>query len=267
MYESNEIREYLLGRLTEAEAAAFEERLFANDDLLRAVAEEQDELIDDYLSAGLSAEDENIVRAQVAGSSTLQEKVEMHRRLLRALQHRPAAFEKTPSVAKWRWVWVGAVATAIAVGGVLFQRPKRTENQVATIAASAPAPRQGPTANVADSVFFLSSGVTRGTKSMPLLRIPAGAKSIELQVELPLSAETTRQWQLVDVDGREPGPASVGETKHIGAEFYVPVRLPAEALPDGDHSLRLRALPAGAPVIVRSFAVLRASRASSPQKP
>jgi anti-sigma factor RsiW len=252
--ESNQIREYLLGSLPDAASEEFETHLFASDELLREVAEEQDALIDDYLSGDLSAEQQRSFRARVEQSSTLAHQVALHRRMLRALERQPAR-----SYAMRPWLWAGAVGAAIAavVFGFFPHRTQPAEVRIATVAHDAPLPRRNAPEAKPDAVFFLSSGVTRGANSLPLLKIPATATLIELQVELPADSETLRQWQLTDLDGRMPAPVAVSETKHVGAEYYVAVRLTAEALPNGDHALRLRGMPTGSPVLMRSFRVLR----------
>ena len=260
MSDSNEARDYLLGRLPPLEAEDFEERFFTTDHALHTLAEEQEALIDSYVAGDLSAEDEVIFRAQVERSSTLKNKVELHRRLVRALERQSPVLLETRHVIPRRLLWLAVASLGIATAtGIFFlQRSRPTPAQVATIAQPSPAPpRQDPDPTPVDAVFFLSAKVTRGANSLPVLKMPTSAKLIEVQVELPVSAENIQQWEIEDVDGRMPKLATVSATQTAGGTFYVVVRMPAEDLVDGIHSIRLKATPNGTHVIRRDFRVHR----------
>src|SRR6266571_6673550 len=57
VYDEGHLRRYLLGRLNEEEQQAIEEALLADDELFDLLASAEDELIDDYVSGALSAEE------------------------------------------------------------------------------------------------------------------------------------------------------------------------------------------------------------------
>ncbi len=265
--DSNEVRDYLLGKLPGEAADRFEERLFTSDELLRAAGEQQNELIDDYLSGNLNAQEDAVFRTQMERSTTLRNKVEVHHTLLHALERRTEGSNQTRLVSRRGWIWFAVACLLLAVtGGVLRQRSKPTEVQVAQVGTPSPPLQHTSPVTSPDAVFFLSGSVTRGLNALPLLKIPANAKLVELQVGLPISEEAVKQWKLVNLDGRSPALATKYETRHAGAEVYVPVELPAHTLPDGDHTLRLQA-DAGEALVLRQFRVRRIASPSAHQHP
>ncbi len=253
----NESRDYLLGKLPVAAAEDFEDRFFASEDLLREVEQEQHALVEHYLSGTLSAPDERLFRDRIERSTTLQNKVEVHRTLLRALERRAHPNLEVPLLPRKSrsWAWLAAACVALfAVLVALFLHhatPKKLPSaQAATelpaqpsasLAAKIPTP---PTPAAAPSplpaTFFLSAAVARGVNATPVLKIPAGTSLIELQVELPVSAASIPQWKLLDLDGTPPSTPTTGLTRHAGGDAYVPIHLPPQALPTGNHTIRLQ---------------------------
>ena len=250
--EPNPTRDYLLGKLAEDAAQTFEDGFFASESLLRSVDQEQHALIEEYLSGSLPAADAAAFRTRIDRSTTLQNKVEVHRTLLRALERQahPAAKTPPPLTRPWLWLAAAGLAIAAALGSLLLHHGRPTQPQLAQAVAPTPAPTKP------DAVFFLSAGVTRGPNSEPVLQVPATANLIELQVELPVSASTIPQWTLLDLDGKAPIAQLTSQTKQAAGDTYVPIQLPAASLSAGPHTLRLQPTPGGI-ILTRHFLVHR----------
>ena len=155
--DSNEVRDYLLGKLPGEAAERFEERLFADDEVLRSAGEQQDALIDEFLSGDLNAQDEAVFRAQVERSTTLQNRVETHRTLLRALERRAEGSHRGTFSTEHGWVWLLAACLVVAAvaAGVLRQQAKSAQTELAL--SSQPSSLVRPASPPSRSGFHLLS--------------------------------------------------------------------------------------------------------------
>lgn len=72
---------YLLGKLSDSEAARLEERYFAEDSVFQEIETAEDELVDAYVRGSLSPEDRQRFEAKVLDSERLAERVEFARLL------------------------------------------------------------------------------------------------------------------------------------------------------------------------------------------
>lgn len=114
---------YLLGKLSDSEAARLEERYFADDAVFDDIEIAEDELIDAYVRDQLSAEDRKQFELKLLSSKRIAERVEFARLLSTSGFALPADDE--PEKAGW-WAslfnasWVPNSAVSGALAGVLL---------------------------------------------------------------------------------------------------------------------------------------------------
>jgi hypothetical protein len=116
---------YLLGKLSDSEAALLEERYFAEDDVFDEIETAEDELVDAYVRGSLSAEDRKRFEDKVSPSARLAERVEFAR-LLSKVPSPSQPIQQSAEESWWQrlfivsWVPNAAVSTAVAVGLLLI---------------------------------------------------------------------------------------------------------------------------------------------------
>jgi hypothetical protein len=121
--------QFLLGNLTEEERIAFEDRLFADDELFDRVQMAEADLVDGYVRGQLSPRDRERLEAGLLATPAGRDKLAFARALdarLHAVrpERRPAV--ATEPVSMWAWVvarrgWLaGAAAAAIAIAAVVY---------------------------------------------------------------------------------------------------------------------------------------------------
>jgi anti-sigma factor RsiW len=111
-HNSDLIRDYLLGALAEAEAHRFEERYFEDESLFAEMQEIEDELIDDYASGALTAEQRTLFEKYFLDSSERREKLE----LARAMTTRAIAWKQEREAKQSATTVIGPAATTNADG-------------------------------------------------------------------------------------------------------------------------------------------------------
>jgi hypothetical protein len=79
--ESTRFRNYLLGRLTDAEAAALEEEYFRDEHGVDHLTAVEDELIDEHLAGGLSRDDRRRFESVYLATSRHRRRAEIVRQL------------------------------------------------------------------------------------------------------------------------------------------------------------------------------------------
>lgn len=157
------IVDYLLGRLSESELERFERRYLTNEDLFNELQEVEEELIDDYASGALTAEQRVSFEKYFLRSSERREKLAF----ATAMSERAVAWQsgtllstdkpardatsvEVPdsnsklhlmfwkgSVPAWRqWVAVAAAVVLAVVSGVLWLRNREIQRQLMTTDAN-----------------------------------------------------------------------------------------------------------------------------------
>jgi hypothetical protein len=115
--------QYLLGKLSDSEAALLEEKYFADDSVFDNIEIAEDELIDAYVRNRLSAEDRKQFETKLLGSERIAERVEFARLLSKSGFSRPVNDESS-KVSWWRGLFDFSLtpnpAMSGAVAGVAF---------------------------------------------------------------------------------------------------------------------------------------------------
>ena len=239
---------YLLGALPAAEQEVLEERLFSDRDLYEELEAVTDDLMHDYLSGHLTADERQRFEANVLAWPWQRERLE----LVRAMVAKVRRGETAPRVSRVpSWLAQAAVLAAFASALVLL-RP-RPPAPVPTAGAT-PAP--SPTAR----------------REPPLVRLAEPTATAD--VVLPAAADSVR----FEVVAREMHPSYEAVVRTLqGAELWrlrgleieregAPVRfsVPAAILAVGEYVLSLegerfrRDDPAAKPVVTCTLRVRRA---------
>jgi len=208
-------RAYLLGAATDPEVEALEAGLFADEAALDAVAEAEDELIDDFLAGRLSGDEQSRFERHYLASAIHRRRVDVTRELRRRASARPTLLLRRRATR-----FVLALAAAI-VGMVTWFALRPDGGRVASLLVPPPA--------------------VRGQGDLPSIELDAKTRQLELRLERGETAlRPPLRATIATVDGVERwrGPALApagGEAATLAA--IVPV--PASVLPSGDYVVAL----------------------------
>jgi hypothetical protein len=250
------MRQYLLG-LDTAGLEDFENRMFADDALYLALQEEQDALIDDFLSEQLTTDEDRRFREQCDLSPTLRHKVAEFRDLRSALEKRRAAAHSKAAAQFPRWLWWLTPAVACVCLLCVFLILHRGRGAVTPQQAQSTKQETKPNVPTqAAAVFFIPYGVTRGSSDLPVLNIPLSASVVHLQLELNKTASLGSHWKIELRRGTDVQLlADEASAQRIGAETFIVAHLTAASLSDGIYTAHLTPTASGQPSLTRSFLV------------
>jgi hypothetical protein len=242
--ERQELREYLLGQLRTDAADELDGRLFAQDDLVRDLQDEQDALMEDFLCDRLTGSEAASFRAQMARSPSLQEKVSSLRIYLEALK-RQSTRVPHPSAPRFPrlLLWVSsalAVMLCLAIGMYVNETRRSSKINDELIALSRVAqpiyPSIGPSSV---AVAFLSANVVRGPSTTPEIAMPATSAILELQIEMMGPARKGDTWYAEVRRGDEVIWKSYHMSAHqIGHETYLALFMDAGGVRPGTYEVR-----------------------------
>jgi hypothetical protein len=213
--EPSDLRAYLLGKLPEKPAEELDARLFSDDDLHRAVEEERESLIEDYLQGRLSREEDARFRALCARSPELQAQVNSLRTLLVALDEQPLQnLSPAPTYLRIFFFVSPALAALLLIVSFLYLREIRENSNLHTrlqTLAPLPRPNVSPIAEHPAFLAFLSADVPRGPSALPTIAVPTTGSLLELEVEVRNPPDGDSHW---DVDLLR-GPATVWKSANV----------------------------------------------------
>jgi anti-sigma factor RsiW len=220
------VRAYLLGLLSDSEAAQVEERYFTDPDYFRLITAKEEALISDYLDERLPPLERDLFEKRYTAVPLLREKLETIRR-----QRRPHLFGFT-----WRALAVPAALAALLVAAWLFSRPRAEAPSVAEKQSAQPPPVLA---------LFLSPGLQRGAATTPTIEVPANAV-VKLTLELPGVKEPNDYIAAIvpaGSNGSAPPvwsmPAAVRSQPSATGQ-WVELRIAAAVLSPNDYLVELR---------------------------
>ena len=223
------LRDWLLGRLSSAEADAFERRVLGDDAFGTRIVEVETDLLDD-LAAGRLAGDE---RAAALARFTATPRGRLRLRIARALArfaqpdaahaaHRARRTTETHARRRRGWIagaFGAAAAIAIAVVGLNLRAPiPGTKGATITLLAD----RQ------------------RGVEDASVA-VPKDATSVRLQLEVDGAAETERYAIDIEEAGRVVYGAGDLAARTAGAYRFVEAEVPKRVLANGERIVRVHA--------------------------
>lgn len=232
------MREYLLGKLTEAEQEKIEERLMLDDELFDEFEVSKDELVEEYCAGELgqaertwfeqhflASEEGRQRRAFTLAMDCLRQPVpikptepdpELHDEAPRSLFARLADFFKTQR-------WAVATVAAVIVLAVVFGSMRlmsRGGGQTFNATLTASALRRGSEGPLPDKIH-----------------LPPNTKRLQLRLELPKPATPGTRYKAEVDDRLKTKPVDI-----IASDAQsVTVMIPTELIPRGEYSLQLTA--------------------------
>jgi hypothetical protein len=233
----DEMRAFLLGRLSDDRRAHVEEQVFDDEEAYDALMSVRYDLLDDYASGRLSEADRLRVEERLLGAGTDDTRVlaeVLARRTARAAGDERGAIAPRPALRRWLPL-VAAAAVAVLAAGVSLRlasdnRRLRADldraREAATARPVAPPPAS-PIARVA-----LSAGTTRGAGDVPVVTIAPDA----VLVEFVLAVDEPRPEYRVALDGRG-GRLWSQRRATRDAEGAIHVWLPRSLLADTGYEL------------------------------
>jgi hypothetical protein len=167
------VRAYLLGLLSDSEAAEVEERYFADAGYLRLVEAKESQLISEYLDGRLPPSEKELFEKRYREVPLLKAKVEVVRR------------ERKASASRFRWrALAAATATVVVVVSAwIYLRPHTPAQTVARQQRAPSTPVIG---------LFLAPGLQRGVDTIATVTAPPNT-SVKLSLELP-GVHTPQQY-------------------------------------------------------------------------
>jgi hypothetical protein len=192
---SNEsMRSYLLGKLSDDEAAALEEEYFTNRDYFLKVQAEEKTLIADYLDGKLPSADKHYFESRYLQVPLLQRKVEEVRR------QRSAPRPATQLSARISWRVALAFASILLLGFGLSVYRSYWSKPPELVARNQP-----PQAPSALTIRIRPGSVKGPSSTTAQFEPPSGGSAVNLILELPGQASPIRyrvRISMVDSNGR-----------------------------------------------------------------
>ena len=245
----NSLRRYLLGLSTAEKRTAIEVEYFESPDALDRMCEEEDELIDDYLSGRLASEELDSFESHYLATPHHRTRVEVSRRLRTAAATGAPEHIPQPSSTRVRWfgplwspAWAAGVCALVlvAAGGVWMIRP-RSAPPGADVSTS-PNPGSGqalpgvdppaPPARPIMVALSISPTSVRGSAAPATLTLPPNAEVVVLRLEGEANEAPLNSGRAVvrTVAGDEVwrGPAAPGDQVGTLARIEITMRLTPE---------------------------------------
>jgi hypothetical protein len=262
---SSNLRRYLLGMSTAETRAAIEVEYFESPDALDRVCEEEDDLIDDYLSGRLALDEHNAFESHYLATANHRMRVEVSRRLRTAAATMAPEYSPQSSAKRVRWlatmwspVWAASVGALVlvAAGAVWMIRSGSAPPAVDISTSSTPGSGQAQTSRpdvpippklddtspkagsstppVQPIVVALSISPTtvRGSAAPATLTIPSNAEVVVLRLQGEVDEAPLNSGRAVvrTVAGDEVwrGPAASGDEIGTLGRIEITMRLKPE---------------------------------------
>ncbi len=247
-----EIRDYLLRRMSEASRTRFEEAYFENDALLDRVEDEEDKLVSEFVLGKLEESDRRRFEETLLDSPYYKDRVETTTRLNLHLGKHETFRRKLPTSPGGRpprtraIVYVSALLAALLFGAVaaaLHLRSELAEVRARATSAKTP-PRESAPRSPSPAVVVLGAlPAGTGTEVRTLVRAPGADVVLVFPGTLfPASAQAV-------IVGVTPSGAAAWESAPLNRTSPsddLSVRLPeGEAPTTGRLSVTVRTTPAG----------------------
>lgn len=280
--QTNQMRGYILGSLSEPEQIALEQLFFADGETLERLQEVEFDLVDGYVRGKLPNNERQQFENHYLATPQHRERVAIAKELLRVADEQASPQSERSKESFWKKLWAdlsapqfvfGAVATAILLlafgGGWLaiqktiwhqqrqkervaeLNRRTELENQIAqqnerNAELSSELERlRGETAPATQPTLFSFTllPTIRGGEQQ-VLKIPAGTDQVQLlmKVETGNYSDFRINVRQVDANGSWSQPAA--SFKRTDGSARVFVKIPAEKFTIGDYILTLTGIDA-----------------------
>ena len=247
--DQNQIRSYLLGRLSETERELIEEKIFAEPAFFDRVRMTEEELLEDYVFKVLPPADAKEVANRLMRTPEQIQRWQINAALKtysdaqnRAAQ--PPVAITTPPVPASRvtyspWKWAIAASVLVAVGiGFWFFRATSLEQRVASL--NVPGAIASSQADFGVELPALRFRSAQATTPEQRVTVPKGATVVQIRLPVEVSAYSKYHAALI----REPDSMLFTLNDRVviesGNRKLLVVRVPADALVPGEYRLLVK---------------------------
>ena len=241
-------RRYLLGQSSDQESAVLEQEYLEHDEAVERIAAVEDDLIEDYLTGQLSADDRERFERSYLASAPHRVRVETVRRLMANASQQSAAgaVPMTRGVAAKRIApyrqWLALAASLLLV--VSVARWYFSTNGTLQVAPTQnPAPQTPAAVAEAPRVFAeaLSPVGVRGASESRSIVIPAGTETLVLRLESEGDGRqlTARRAAIRTVGGQDVWQGTVTPDSNLPTGIVARIDVPAGRLPPDDYLVTL----------------------------
>ncbi|WP_257387244.1 hypothetical protein [Tahibacter caeni] len=241
------LRQWLLQRLPDAEAARLEAQLMQDDSLLDRLRDAETDLLDDAARGRLSTAEAQALREHRLADPAQRERLRAARAFARLREDPSGAADE--GIGPERPSPAARQASTLCESATARRRPRgalvlaAAAGIIVAIAASVlwlvPAP-VAPNAGIATYALLASTSRGNGPAT---LRIPAAGSAVRLQVEV---ADSARRYQLfIETGARRQSVAADLQPRESRAYAYIEATVAAGLLTPGRHRLLLVASNGG----------------------
>ena len=263
LYNTEDLRAFLLGRLPEADAAPIEERMIADEAFFREIQNMEDEIIDEYAMGNLSLAEVRYFLERSKSQPELLRRIAMRKTFFAALKTKStqAPRQAVLRLLSGRFLIPGlAIAASLLLAACVFllHAKRGLETHLAEAerahelsgALSMRESRHFQTAAPASSHMarmFFAAHIARGASGQAPLQLSAAQSGpVEVQLETPVEASSTRRWSVSISD--EHGTLILQtalRVQQIDSVSFVHAYIDPSTFSPGSYSVLLS--PAGGP--------------------
>ncbi|HUR80383.1 MAG TPA: hypothetical protein VM733_06435 [Thermoanaerobaculia bacterium] len=243
MPDDSLITRYLLGELPPDEQNELERRYFAETTLLDRIDAAEDELIDDYVRGGLTAEQRKHFETRFLTPQRV-ERVRMAEALRRATRPRRNVWMVPLAASLFlallaTVLWPALRAPRRDETPVVEHRPARTTPVVPPPVVNENAPPPPPPA-MQIATLVLSPGLTRSDSEVPVLALDSSIDAVRLEAMLQSEASLC-DVTLQRIDGPIVWSANGVRVRRAGGEPRLVLTIPRDRFRRGQHLLTVTA--------------------------
>jgi len=226
--EDERIHAYLRGEMSEEVRNAFQQRLFADDDLMARVCEAENDLIDALARGELPPAEAKAVRVMLRDSSQ-----EDRIRIASALEQRERRGARPRPRFRWEFAALAAcIVLGVLSAALLFRNNTLEKEQART---------RVPQSDAEIYSVTLDPGVVRGDRTGVAVQPPPNARTIELRMTLRAAGGYDRYR--VDVGPESGRPVLSALLPRSGPGLRITV--PRELLPPGAYEIAVSGTATG----------------------
>jgi hypothetical protein len=248
--DQNQIRSYLLGRLSEAERELIEDKIFAEPAFFDRVRMTEEELLEDYVFKVLPPADAKEVANRLMRTPEQIQRWQINAALKtfsdaqkRAAQ--PTVAIPTPPVpadrvtySPWRWAIAASVLVVVGIG-IWFFRATSLEQRVASLNVPGAITNTQADFGVELPALRFRSDVQAATPEQRVA-VPKGVAVVQIRLPVEVSAYSKYHAALI----REPDSTLFTLNDRVviasGNQKLLVVRVPADALVPGEYRLLVK---------------------------
>jgi hypothetical protein len=252
--DSDELIQYLLGKLGPERLEHLEQRILLDDDFHREIEIAEDELLDSYVQGKLDAEDRRFFESNFLASGLRRQKLRFALALKRKIDSEEISQHQAhvgASVNRYAYAFAAALLLAGILGFInyrLTRQLKEAHAQASILNRELEDARRHNSslrsnAWTSQDALVLASllpGVSRGEK-LQEIRVLAGIRAVQFFLQVPASLHDEIPVELLNDAGHVITAVSGIRPQNIGNNNVIVLTLSRENLPNGNYFLKIGA--------------------------